>query len=292
MEAVSVAKLVDAVRQQAPGTPLDRVEAALTVSEELASCADELIGQFVEEARRAGCSWTEIGQRIGVSKQAARQRFGETRPRAPETFTLSAAAGDCLEAAWREAAADGAAETGTHHQLIGLFREGVAAAVLAELGLRAAAVRAAARELYPEAGPGPPGGRRPQESAAAREVIRRAAAIAQQAGRGEVDTEHLLAALALDPGSRARRVLSRLGVSIAAMKKELEGYVGPGKQRRRRRDKVDLACSFCGKSQKQVKKLIAASGVNTGPGAYICDECIELCHQIVAGEQDEPGAQR
>jgi ATP-dependent Clp protease ATP-binding subunit ClpA len=292
VEAVSLAELMDSVREQAPGAPLDRVEAALTVSEELASCADELIGQFVAEARRAGCSWTEIGQRIGVSKQAARQRFGETRPRAPETFTLSAAAGDCLEAAWREAAADGAAETGTHHQLIGLFREGVAAAVLAELGLRAAAVRAAARELFPEAGPGPPGGRRPQESAAAREVIRRAAAIAQQAGRGEVDTEHLLAALALDPGSRARRVLSRLGVSIAAMKKELEGYVGPGKQRRRRRDKVDLACSFCGKSQKQVKKLIAASGVNTGPGAYICDECIELCHQIVAGEQDEPGAQR
>jgi hypothetical protein len=47
---------VDTVRQQAPGAPLDRVEAALTVSGELASCADELIGQFVAEARRAGCS--------------------------------------------------------------------------------------------------------------------------------------------------------------------------------------------------------------------------------------------
>jgi len=30
--------------------------------------------------------------------------------------------------------------------------------------------------------------------------------------------------------------------------------------------------------------------VHTGPGAYICDECIELCHQIVAEERDEPGA--
>ena len=68
----------------APGAPLDRVEAALTASEALASCADELIGQFVEEARRAGCSWTEIGQRIGVSKQAARQRFGDPRRRAPQ----------------------------------------------------------------------------------------------------------------------------------------------------------------------------------------------------------------
>ena len=36
-----------------------------------------------------------------------------------------------------------------------------------------------------------------------------------------------------------------------------------------------LKCSFCGKSQKQVIKLIA------GPGVYICDECIELCVEII-----------
>ena len=40
-----------------------------------------------------------------------------------------------------------------------------------------------------------------------------------------------------------------------------------------------LKCSFCGKSQKQVKKLIA------GPGVYICDECIDLCNEIIAGER-------
>ena len=39
-----------------------------------------------------------------------------------------------------------------------------------------------------------------------------------------------------------------------------------------------LKCSFCGKSQKQVKKLIA------GPGVYICDECIELCTEIIVEE--------
>jgi ClpX C4-type zinc finger/Clp amino terminal domain, pathogenicity island component len=274
--AVSVAELADAVRQQAPGAPLDRVEAALMVSEELALCADDLIGQFVTEARQAGCSWTEIGQRIGVSKQAARQRFGDPPRRAPESFRLSAPAGGCLEAARQEAAADGAAEVGTEHQLIGLFHEGVAAAVLEELGVRADAVRAAARELFPGGEGGRPGERPPQESAEARAAIRRAAAIAQQAGRGDVGTEHLLAALALDPGSRARRVLNRLGVSIAAVKKGLDCYVGPRKQRRRKRGKADPACSFCGKSQKQVQKLIA------GPGVYICNECIDLCNEIVA----------
>ena len=42
-----------------------------------------------------------------------------------------------------------------------------------------------------------------------------------------------------------------------------------------------LKCSFCGKSQKQVKKLIA------GPGVYICDECIELCNEIIEEEFSE-----
>ena len=275
---MSVKELADAVRQQAPGAPLERVEAALTVSEELASCADELIGEFVEEARRAGCSWTEIGQRIGVSKQAARQRFGDPRRRAPETFRLSSPAEGCLEAARREAAADGAAEVGTQHQLMGLFPEGVAATVLEQLGVRAEAVRAAARELFPGGGGGLPGGRPALVSAEAVEAMRRAAAMAQQAGRSEVGTEHLLAALALDPGSRARRVLSHLGVSAAALKKGLDSYIGPGKQRRRKRGKADLACSFCGKSQTQVQKLIA------GPGVYICDECIDLCNEILTEE--------
>ncbi len=44
-----------------------------------------------------------------------------------------------------------------------------------------------------------------------------------------------------------------------------------------------LKCSFCGKSQKQVKKLIA------GPGVYICDECIDLCNEIIEEELTESG---
>ncbi|MGH3982140.1 MAG: ATP-dependent Clp protease ATP-binding subunit ClpX [Pseudonocardiaceae bacterium] len=44
-----------------------------------------------------------------------------------------------------------------------------------------------------------------------------------------------------------------------------------------------LKCSFCGKSQKQVKKLIA------GPGVYICDECIDLCNEIIEEELADAG---
>ena len=52
---------------------------------------------------------------------------------------------------------------------------------------------------------------------------------------------------------------------------------------KKRDDNANLSCSFCGKSQKEVKKLIA------GPTVYICDECIELCNDIIAEEygQDE-----
>ena len=43
---------------------------------------------------------------------------------------------------------------------------------------------------------------------------------------------------------------------------------------------VILSCSFCGKTQREVRKLIA------GPTVYICDECIKLCNDIIAEEMD------
>jgi ATP-dependent Clp protease ATP-binding subunit ClpX len=53
---------------------------------------------------------------------------------------------------------------------------------------------------------------------------------------------------------------------------------------KKRDDNANLSCSFCGKSQKEVKKLIA------GPTVYICDECIELCNDIIAEEYGEEEA--
>ena len=48
---------------------------------------------------------------------------------------------------------------------------------------------------------------------------------------------------------------------------------------------VNLSCSFCGKSQREVRKLIA------GPTVYICDECIKLCNDIIAEEAEREEAQ-
>src|SRR5260370_26009803 len=57
------------------GTALDQVSAAVRISEHLGELADHLIGHFVDQARRTGASWTEIGQFMGVTKQAAQKRF-------------------------------------------------------------------------------------------------------------------------------------------------------------------------------------------------------------------------
>ncbi len=56
---------------------------------------------------------------------------------------------------------------------------------------------------------------------------------------------------------------------------------------KKRDDNANLSCSFCGKSQREVKKMIA------GPTVYICDECIELCNDIIAEEygQEEPAGE-
>jgi len=49
----------------------------------------------------------------------------------------------------------------------------------------------------------------------------------------------------------------------------------------RNEEKKKFKCSFCGKSEEQVRRLIA------GPGVYICDECIELCSEIIVDEREE-----
>ena len=46
-------------------------------------------------------------------------------------------------------------------------------------------------------------------------------------------------------------------------------------------DRGRLKCSFCGKTQEQVRRLVA------GPGVYICDECIELCREIIEEDYSE-----
>ncbi|HET7015216.1 MAG TPA: Clp protease N-terminal domain-containing protein [Streptosporangiaceae bacterium] len=68
--------LITYVKSLIPGgTPLDDVSSAMTVSARLDEQSDALIGHFVDQARRSGASWSQIGASMGVSKQAAQKRF-------------------------------------------------------------------------------------------------------------------------------------------------------------------------------------------------------------------------
>ena len=54
---------------------LDQLTDAVLAADHLGEVADHLIGHFVDQARRSGASWTDIGRSMGVSKQAAQKRF-------------------------------------------------------------------------------------------------------------------------------------------------------------------------------------------------------------------------
>jgi hypothetical protein len=66
--------LINAIRQ-AHDEPLDQLTDAVIAADALGEIADHLIGHFVDQARRSGASWTEIGKCMGVTKQAAQKRF-------------------------------------------------------------------------------------------------------------------------------------------------------------------------------------------------------------------------
>ena len=72
--AVRLDDLISAITEN-NDSELDRLTDAVLLADRLGEVADHLIGHFVDQARRAGASWTEIGRSLGVSKQAAQKRF-------------------------------------------------------------------------------------------------------------------------------------------------------------------------------------------------------------------------
>lgn len=256
---------------------LDRLDAAIAIAAQLDHQADALVDHFVAAARAQGRSWTEIGALLGVSKQAARKRFTDTAtpaPVLPPGVTLRPRLQTCLVAAGRHAQQAGATEVGTEHLLAGLLADGVAAAILDKLTVTTEAITESAHRLF---GPAQPTGEQPPPlSAEAICAIEAAAHHAQAAARDQPDTsvgtEHLLLVLALDPGSRARRVLTDLGTDISVIKKELACYAAVEPRRRRRfgrRRPAAPACSFCGTTQTAQRRLAH------GPGVSICTTCAQ-----------------
>ena len=273
LSGLSLEELVARIQSDPAGDELVQLDAALTLAEVLNGRSDELTTRFVELARRAGHSWTAIGQRFGVTKQAARERFSNRPPdlSAAADLTPTVRLRACLAAAEEEA---GNGPLRTEHQLIGLFQDGVGASILERLGMTQEDVRSEAARLGAELGESDT---LLTDEVASRRIIERAAELARRAGHDYLGTEHVLAALILDPGTRARRVLQRLGFDFSAAKRVLDQCLKPKrKPRRRGRRQGTMTCDFCGKQRRDGVRLVA------GPGVCICEDCVRLAHNVIA----------
>src|SRR5215813_12334873 len=139
---------------------LDQLTDAVLAGEHLGEVADHLIGHFVDQARRSGASWTDIGKCMGVTKQAAQKRFvpkgqGEPSELDPnQGFTrFTPRARNVVMAAQNEARAAGNAEIQPGHLVLGLLVEpdGLAAKAIVAQGVPLDAVRPAVTGTLPAA---------------------------------------------------------------------------------------------------------------------------------------------
>jgi hypothetical protein len=198
--------LIDHVlRQQPAGGPLDHLGDAVLAGDQLGELADHLIGHFVDQARRAGASWSDIGRSIGVSKQAAQQRFvpkpADIATPPPGTFErFTPRARSVVGRAEHHAREAGNDQVEVVHLVLGLLDEpeALAARAIEAQGVPLASVRQLAQtSLAPAGGPLPehlpfgPGSKRLLELSL-REALR--------LGHNYIGTEHVLLAL-LDEGA-------------------------------------------------------------------------------------------
>src|SRR5688572_4041576 len=127
--------LIDAITK-VHSDALDQLTDAVLAADHLGEVADHLIGHFVDQARRSGASWSDIGRSMGVSKQAAQKRFvakGETVDLDPsQGFSrFTPRARNVVTAAQDEARSVGNATISPAHLVLGLLSEPEALAMRA-----------------------------------------------------------------------------------------------------------------------------------------------------------------
>src|SRR4051812_16814691 len=136
--------------------PLDRLSGAVLLADHLGDVADSLIGHFVDQARRAGASWADIGRSMGVTKQAAQKRFvskGEAPALDPsQGFSRFTDRARAVVVRAQEEARTAANETiGVAHLVLGLVADpdSTAARVIAAQGIALEDVRRTATATLP-----------------------------------------------------------------------------------------------------------------------------------------------
>lgn len=221
---VRLDELIDAIKQ-VHHDALDQLADAVLAAEHLGEIADHLIGHFVDQARRSGASWTDIGKSMGVTKQAAQKRFvprAEATTMDPwrgfERFTPRARS--AVVAAQNAAHKASNSEITPDHLLLGVLHDpaGLATVLLQRQDVDTAAMRAAVQlppacaempALIPFSGP-------------ARKTLELTVREALRLGHNYIGTEHLLLALLeLEDGQDVEGPLHRSGVDKARAEADL-----------------------------------------------------------------------
>jgi hypothetical protein len=156
---VKLDDLIEAIKR-AHSDALEQLTDAVLAAEHLGEVSDHLIGHFVDQARRSGASWTDIGRSMGVTKQAAQKRFVPKQPEAPadidpsQGFTrFTDRARNAIMAAQNEAHAAGNPVIQPEHLVLGLLADpdGLAARAILAQNIALDAVRAVVTPTLPAA---------------------------------------------------------------------------------------------------------------------------------------------
>ncbi|MFF4947835.1 Clp protease N-terminal domain-containing protein [Streptomyces chattanoogensis] len=209
--------LIEAIKK-VHSDALDQLSDAVIAAEHLGDVADHLIGHFVDQARRSGASWTDIGKSMGVTKQAAQKRF-VVKGSGGELSDLDAQQGfsrytprarKAVVAAQEAARAASGNEIRPEHLVLGLLTDpaGLAALALVELGVSLDAVREAATAALPPAADEVPA--LIPFDAQAKKALELTFREALRLGHNYIGTEHIL--LALLEFEAGAGVLAGLGV--------------------------------------------------------------------------------
>ncbi|MFE3634562.1 Clp protease N-terminal domain-containing protein [Streptomyces cellostaticus] len=215
--SVRLDDLIAAIKRGHP-EPLDQLQDAVIAADHLGDVADHLIGHFVDQARRSGASWTDIGRSMGVTRQAAQKRFVSK-----ESADLDLSQGfsrytprarNVVMSAHNEAVAAHHAEGRPEHLVLGLLAEpeGLAAKAITAQGVPLDTVRRSAAAALPPAAENAPD--LVPYGPEAKKVLELTFREALRLGHDYIGTEHLL--LALLEHENGTGVLSGLGITKTA----------------------------------------------------------------------------
>ncbi|PWS46668.1 Clp protease [Streptomyces sp. ZEA17I] len=199
--SVRLDDLIEAIKKSNPDA-LEQLSGAVIAADHLGDVADHLIGHFVDQARRSGASWTDIGRSMGVTRQAAQKRF--VTKKSDEASDLDASQGfgrftqrarNVVMASHNEAKAAGHAEIVPAHLTLGLLAEpeAIALRVITAQGVTPEALRTATEATLPRAADEVP--ELIPYDADARKVLELTFREALRLGHNYVGTEHILLAL-------------------------------------------------------------------------------------------------